>query len=242
MSGKGVTTRMISITCALPIAVRPGAPCPGFAQSGGRQLPGRTVGVVAPNGRWDAVWYDDRDFPADLNTFHIYATHSTDDGTTWTGPDEQVTDAATNLNIGIPTGLRRNGAAGDYIGVTSMMMRLMLSGPTRAAAPTRMSTFRATLLAKCPPPPQDHLQSPRPSHTRQRPRLPIRQCLQVQYSHSNWYSSRDRCLYLRADVDSYQHRGRRHALRDRLHRCVAHRLLLLCCDVSVLPWCYLWVC
>ncbi|MDQ6746943.1 MAG: glycoside hydrolase, partial [Candidatus Dormibacteraeota bacterium] len=75
--------------------------------------------AVAPNGRFDVIWYDDRDFPANLNTFHIYASHSTDDGATWNGPDEQVTDAATNLNIDIPTGPGWNAAAGDYIGVTS---------------------------------------------------------------------------------------------------------------------------
>ncbi len=72
---------------------------------------------VAPNGRFDVIWYDDRDFPSDLNTFNIYASHSTDDGATWTGPDEQVSDAATNLNVGIPLGSGWNGAAGDYINV-----------------------------------------------------------------------------------------------------------------------------
>ncbi|MDQ6748872.1 MAG: hypothetical protein M3010_12305, partial [Candidatus Dormibacteraeota bacterium] len=66
--------------------------------------------AVAPNGRFDVIWYDDRDFPGNLNTFHIYASHSTDDGASWTGPDEQVTDAATNLNLGIPGGPGWNGA------------------------------------------------------------------------------------------------------------------------------------
>jgi hypothetical protein len=75
---------------------------------------------VAPNGRFDVIWYDDRDFPGNLNTFHIYATHSTDDGATWTGPDEQVTDASSNLNVGIPQGAGWNGAAGDYINVASV--------------------------------------------------------------------------------------------------------------------------
>ena len=75
---------------------------------------------VAPNGRFDVIWYDDRNFPSNFNTFDIYATHSTDDGATWTGPDEQVTDASTNLNIGIPGGPGWNGAAGDYIGVASV--------------------------------------------------------------------------------------------------------------------------
>ncbi|PZS02796.1 MAG: hypothetical protein DLM69_03680, partial [Candidatus Chloroheliales bacterium] len=75
---------------------------------------------VSPSGRFDVIWYDDRDFPSNLNTFHIYASHSTDDGVTWTGPDEQVTDAATNLNVGIPGGPGWNGAAGDYINVTSV--------------------------------------------------------------------------------------------------------------------------
>ncbi len=74
---------------------------------------------VAPNGRFDVIWYDDRDFPSSLNTFHVYSTHSTDDGATWTGPDEQVTDASSNLNIGIPGGPGWNAAAGDYINVTS---------------------------------------------------------------------------------------------------------------------------
>jgi hypothetical protein len=74
---------------------------------------------AAPNGRFDAIWYDDRDFPSNLNTFHIYASHSTDDGATWTS-DEQVTDAPSNLNVGIPGGSGWNGAAGDYIGVTSL--------------------------------------------------------------------------------------------------------------------------
>src|SRR6185369_13020765 len=36
--------------------------------------------AAAPNGRFDVIWYDDRDFPASLNTFHVYASHSTDDG------------------------------------------------------------------------------------------------------------------------------------------------------------------
>jgi hypothetical protein len=75
---------------------------------------------VAPNGRFDVIWYDNRDFPANINTFHIYATHSTDDGATWTGPDEQVSDAPSDLNVGIPTGSGWNAAAGDYIGVTSL--------------------------------------------------------------------------------------------------------------------------
>ena len=75
---------------------------------------------VAPNGRFDVIWYDNRDFPANINTFHIYATHSTDDGATWTGPDEQVSDAPSDLNVGIPTGSGWNNAAGDYIGVTSL--------------------------------------------------------------------------------------------------------------------------
>ena len=60
------------------------------------------------------IWYDDRNFPGNLNTFDIYASHSTDDGATWVGPDEQVTDASTNLNIGIPTGSGWN-AAGSVI-------------------------------------------------------------------------------------------------------------------------------
>jgi hypothetical protein len=75
---------------------------------------------AAPNGRFDAIWYDDRDSPGDPNVFNIYASHSTDDGATWTGPDEQVSDASTNLNIGIPRGSGWNGAAGDYINVTSV--------------------------------------------------------------------------------------------------------------------------
>jgi hypothetical protein len=75
---------------------------------------------AAPNGRFDVIWYDDRDFPSALNTFNIYASHSTDDGATWTGPDEQVSDASTDLNIGIPHGSGWNSAAGDYINVTSM--------------------------------------------------------------------------------------------------------------------------
>ena len=60
------------------------------------------MGIGGPQRALGRVWYDDRDFPGSLNTFHIYATHSTDDGATWTGPDEQVTDAATNLNVGHP--------------------------------------------------------------------------------------------------------------------------------------------
>src|SRR5204863_8341520 len=74
---------------------------------------------VAPNGRFDVIWYDDRDFPTNLNTFHIYATHSTDDVASWTGPDEHVTDASTNLNIRSPTASGWNGAAGYYLNGTS---------------------------------------------------------------------------------------------------------------------------
>ncbi len=75
---------------------------------------------VAPNGRFDVIWYDSRDSPGNPNVLNIYATHSTDDGASWTGPDEQVTDASTDLNIGIPTGGGWNAAAGDYIGVASV--------------------------------------------------------------------------------------------------------------------------
>ncbi len=75
---------------------------------------------VAPNGRFDVIWYDDRNNIATPNTFDIFASHSTDGGATWSGPDEQVTDASTNLNLGIPAGPGWNAAAGDYIGVASV--------------------------------------------------------------------------------------------------------------------------
>lgn len=62
-----------------------------------------------------AIWYDNRDYP-NTNTFHIYWTMSTDEGQTWL-PAQRISTAASDLNIGIPSGY--GGAAGDYINVTA---------------------------------------------------------------------------------------------------------------------------
>jgi hypothetical protein len=62
-----------------------------------------------------AIWYDNRDLP-NSNTFHIYWTMSNDDGQTWV-PVQRISTAASDLNIGIPSGY--NNAAGDYIQVSA---------------------------------------------------------------------------------------------------------------------------
>jgi hypothetical protein len=54
--------------------------------------------AVAPNGRVDAVWLDNRDL-GDFR-FHVRYTYSTDAGATW-APNVQVTDRPLDYNFGI---------------------------------------------------------------------------------------------------------------------------------------------
>ncbi|MFL5733991.1 MAG: dockerin type I domain-containing protein, partial [Chloroflexia bacterium] len=74
--------------------------------------------TTSPNGIFHSIWYDEREETGSTILQHIYYTQSTDAGATWSS-DVRTTDAATNLNIGIPQGTGWNGAAGDYINVTA---------------------------------------------------------------------------------------------------------------------------
>jgi hypothetical protein len=74
--------------------------------------------TTSPDGTFHAIWYDEREDTAANINFHIYYTQSTDAGATWR-PDVRISDATSDLNIGIPQGPGWNGAAGDYINVTA---------------------------------------------------------------------------------------------------------------------------
>jgi hypothetical protein len=65
--------------------------------------------------RLHAFWLDRRDDPNDL-LFKAWYSSSTDGGVTW-DPDQAVSDASFNLNIGLPPG--SGNAAGDYWGLAA---------------------------------------------------------------------------------------------------------------------------
>ncbi len=74
--------------------------------------------TTSPDGTFHAIWYDEREDATASIIFHIYYTQSTDAGATWQ-PDVRISDATSDLNVGIPQGSGWNGAAGDYINVSA---------------------------------------------------------------------------------------------------------------------------
>ncbi|MGH9286487.1 MAG: sialidase family protein, partial [Acidimicrobiales bacterium] len=57
--------------------------------------------TVAPNGRLDVVWWDQRNDPGFNFANDVYHTYSTDNGETWAAPDRRVTDRIVDRRIGV---------------------------------------------------------------------------------------------------------------------------------------------
>lgn len=74
--------------------------------------------TASPNGTFHAIWYDEREDATSNIIFNIYYSQSTDGGATWSA-NTRISDATSDLNVGIPQGTGWNSAAGDYINLSA---------------------------------------------------------------------------------------------------------------------------